>query len=534
MCSSGSGFVVGEQSMITNDILHRFLSRWCDFFGLKSEPPMSLHHLAEQELGLFALVFAYLDGRSCARIAALCCWANPAALRASLENIKLRLRSAGLLLSRWQGGRYDGTPYLQQHDLETASRHFATIAGRYSLPEYDCTLDIQPDGSFRNYGSQHEMVGQATIAGVLRAGRVPASSMADVPEGMQVCYICELDRWYIRTMMDGKEMTPEDLEFTGPGYQTYSVHAWLEPLPGSTFADGAFMENRPRPTAQVLMDFFRRADTDGSGEVSKDEFNNMLMCTDIMKTVMEESSIDAQDLGELFEWLDGDKDGLVNIEEFLRGFRWLVATVDPKGLLKLEEELAGDFHRLTRRMVLHVNHCFDQLLESVTVPLKKISAITEQIQRMDRLISSLQKSPDEMDGKAAWASLDVVEGRLGTRLDSLATAVEKLAELEASGLVKLSEDAQLEVDLEVDFSSSLLLQSRSLPMWRANATDRAASLQSLEEDDSLQEDLIFFEPALETLSDMANDDDELPKGISKAPREPFPNIGGTGRRGWQV
>jgi len=94
------------------------------------------------------------------------------------------------------------------------------------------------------------MVGQATIAGVLQAGRVPASSLADVPDGMQVCYICELDRWYIRTMMDGKEMTPEDLEFTGPGYQTYSVHAWLEPLPGSSFADGAFMENRPRPTAQ--------------------------------------------------------------------------------------------------------------------------------------------------------------------------------------------------------------------------------------------------------------------------------------------
>lgn len=28
-------------------------------------------------------------------------------------------------------------------------------------------MDIQPCGSFRNYGSQHEMVGQATIAGVM-------------------------------------------------------------------------------------------------------------------------------------------------------------------------------------------------------------------------------------------------------------------------------------------------------------------------------------------------------------------------------
>ncbi|CAJ1446179.1 unnamed protein product [Effrenium voratum] len=94
------------------------------------------------------------------------------------------------------------------------------------------------------------MVGQATIAGVLRPSDVPQSSLADVPQGMHVRYICLLDRWYSRTVMDGRVMTPEDLEFCGPGYQTYSVHAWLEPLEGSPFTDGAFMENRPRPTAR--------------------------------------------------------------------------------------------------------------------------------------------------------------------------------------------------------------------------------------------------------------------------------------------
>ncbi|CAK9106698.1 Sodium-driven chloride bicarbonate exchanger [Durusdinium trenchii] len=200
----------------------------------------------------FLRTVSFLDGESCARCAQLAPWAHSSTfLAVAQENVRCRRASAGLLLSRWLDQKYCcTTPFQQQRDLEIAAQHFETIAGRYSLLEYDCTLDIQPCGSFRNYGSQHEMVGQAAIAGVMCPRDVPASSLADVPKGMQVRYICLLDRWYRRAVMDGREMTPEDLEFCGPGYQTYSVHAWLEPLPGSSFTDGAFMENRPRPTAQ--------------------------------------------------------------------------------------------------------------------------------------------------------------------------------------------------------------------------------------------------------------------------------------------
>ena len=122
-----------------------------------------------------------------------------------------------------------------------------------------------------------------------QAGRVPASSLADVPEGMQVCcfggrvppapqpnckasgirallclackgllqfgprtwdlghptaypdeapslgslgsvrgYICELDRWYIRTMMDGKETPPT--RFTLPrGLKARRPHVRFPP-----------------------------------------------------------------------------------------------------------------------------------------------------------------------------------------------------------------------------------------------------------------------------------------------------------------
>eukprot|EP00913_Durusdinium_trenchii_P012278 g11528.t1 len=234
----------------------------------------------------------------------------------------------------------------------------------------------------------------------------------------------------------------------------------------------------------MLVDFFKRADTDGSGSVSKDEFNNMLLCTDIMKP---------QDFGELFDWLDSDKDGCVNIDEFLRGFRWLVATIDPKGLLKLEEELAGDFHRLTRRMVDHVNHCFDQLLESVSVPLRKISAITEQIQRLDRLITALLRCPEELEGKIECASLDQVEARLAKKLESGETARRSVTKRDESyfltkrtGVVKL--DRKLE-----SVSSMQDLDTNSPWSWRKMASGISGTM------------------------DLPNDDqEELPKGIGRA------------------
>jgi len=279
----------------------------------------------------------------------------------------------------------------------------------------------------------------------------------------------------------------------------------------------------------MLVDFFKRADTDGSGSVSKDEFNSMLLCTDIMKPVMEESNLDAQDFGELFDWLDSDKDGCVNIDEFLRGFRWLVATVDPKGLLKLEEELSGDFHRLTKRMVDHVNHCFDQFLESVYVPLRKISAITEQIQRLDRLITTLLRCPEEMEGKIECASLDKVEARLTKKLETLAEAVQKLEDLEAQGLVKLVEQGRhstmKSVSSDAEFTSETLQDPFA---WRKMASGMLSEMPPL---DDTNEDLIFFEPVVETLSDIANDDqEELPKGIGRSERAQMPNMGPVQRR----
>eukprot|EP00928_Gymnodinium_smaydae_P043785 TRINITY_DN29276_c0_g1_i1.p1 TRINITY_DN29276_c0_g1~~TRINITY_DN29276_c0_g1_i1.p1 ORF type:complete len:245 (+),score=14.63 TRINITY_DN29276_c0_g1_i1:47-781(+) len=212
---------------------------------------MPLQWLAEQEVGLLFLVFLWLDGASCARISIVSQWTMKSAKDASKERISSIISCSGVLLSRW---RYSGSsmPFRDQLDLECAEGHFRKIAGRYEVNDrgYVCILDVEPDGSFRNYGEAHEMVGQGSIAGIVHARDAPESLLRIVPAEMRLCHICKLDRWYTRTVIEGQEVTFDQLEFTGPGYQTYSVHAWLEPSDGSSVLDGAFMENHPRPTCE--------------------------------------------------------------------------------------------------------------------------------------------------------------------------------------------------------------------------------------------------------------------------------------------
>jgi len=205
-----------------------------------------LNALVEVEQGLPRQVFSWLNAVDSACCSMVCKWAFAAASDASKENVQLIIRRSGILLSRWRHSKYSGAPFREHSDIETAAQHFPRISGRYCFGIY-CTLDIEPDGSFQNYGETHSMVGQATIAGVVYKSQIDESSFS-VPPGLEVCSMCELDRWYTKAETDGRERTVEELEFVGPGYQTYSVHAWMEPTDFYSPSKGAFMSNRPRPT----------------------------------------------------------------------------------------------------------------------------------------------------------------------------------------------------------------------------------------------------------------------------------------------
>jgi len=198
--------------------------------------------------------------------------------------------------------------------------------------------------------------------------------------------------------------------------------------------------------AQVLEQLFRKADADDSGEISREEFNTMLMWTDVTKQLMQHTSVNAQDLGDLFEWLDHDKDGVVSTKEFLDGFRWLNDTISPKTFLKLQEGVAKDLRMLQTKCTNFINERFDALIDAVSQPLRKIHAVTEQIQRLDVQLCTSNPVPGHetledlcqglrRDGPPTRAALEAMEQRLDKRLDELMGLVEDLATLQSKGCV---------------------------------------------------------------------------------------------------
>mmetsp|Transcript_90199 Transcript_90199/g.291594 ORF Transcript_90199/g.291594 Transcript_90199/m.291594 type:complete len:584 (+) Transcript_90199:239-1990(+) len=200
---------------------------------------------------------------------------------------------------------------------------------------------------------------------------------------------------------------------------------------------------------QALLELFEKADADGSGSISKEEFNNMLMWTDVTKSLMDSSAVNAQDLHELFDWLDHDKDGVVTVTEFQSGFAWLTDDITPKSFLKLQEEVSSDLLLIENKLVDFINTRFDTLTSSVVQPLRKIHALTEQIQRLDVQVctrSRLSEHEDTLDGVSkelmrrgpqTRASLLSLEDRVGRRLDKLLDLVEQLDRLRSQGLVRL-------------------------------------------------------------------------------------------------
>eukprot|EP00434_Breviolum_minutum_P021213 symbB.v1.2.018714.t1/scaffold1475.1/size116674/4 len=81
------------------------------------------------------------------------------------------------------------------------------------------------------------------------------------------------------------------------------------------------------------------------------------------------------------------------------------------------------------------------------------------------------------------------------------------------------------VSSDAEFTSETLQDPFA---WRKMASGMLSEMPPL---DDTNEDLIFFEPVVETLSDIANDDqEELPKGIGRSERAQMPNMGPVQRR----
>merc|ERR1719324_1495386 len=101
-----------------------------------------------------------------------------------------------------------------------------------------------------------------------------------------------------------------------------------------------------------LNELFILADTDGSQSVSREEFHSMLLNPDVI-ALLRSLEIHIWDAEDLFDILDVDDSGSMDIKEFFEGFSRVKGTAHGKHLLKLHYDILrenGAFRDLVERI----------------------------------------------------------------------------------------------------------------------------------------------------------------------------------------
>jgi len=109
----------------------------------------------------------------------------------------------------------------------------------------------------------------------------------------------------------------------------------------------------------------------------------MLRNQDLIRKITRNTHLKAQDLQDLFEWLDYDGGGTITIDEFMTGFKWVNEPLRAKSLVKLQERMTQDLKTLENGVKDTVERRVAQVQQLVTAPLRKVHAITEQMQTLD-------------------------------------------------------------------------------------------------------------------------------------------------------
>lgn len=202
-------------------------------------------------------------------------------------------------------------------------------------------------------------------------------------------------------------------------------------------------EKKRGMAVSVLIEKFHKADLDKSGFMSYHEFEEMTADADTMRQLMLHANVNAQDLQDLFEWLDHNKDGEISIKEFLEGFSWLNEPVTPKSFVKLQEKLCADLHKLEHTAVSFINERFDRLIQAVRQPLRKINAVTAQLNRLDSTCAEMSRLLGERTKtRLTREGLAECEQRLSARIDALLEAVDSIDNLHARGLLTIKAEAR--------------------------------------------------------------------------------------------
>merc|ERR1712176_588680 len=110
-------------------------------------------------------------------------------------------------------------------------------------------------------------------------------------------------------------------------------------------------EFRRANITEHLLEVFRRADTDGSGTISREEFEHMLQNPTLVKKIQKNAHMQVSEMRELYDWLDNDGNGTITIDEFMEGFKWVNSPLRAKSLVKMQERVLNDLRHLESNVV---------------------------------------------------------------------------------------------------------------------------------------------------------------------------------------
>jgi len=201
---------------------------------------------------------------------------------------------------------------------------------------------------------------------------------------------------------------------------------------------------------EVLMEIFAFSDADRSGELSHEEFDAMVSNPDIIATIQANTHIKLHDLEDLWHWLDDDSSDTISWEEFLRGFLWLNEPFKPKTLLRLQEKITNEVKMLKRKFHELITGTFDSIMHHVHPPMRKMHAVTEQVQLLEvacqqlntSVLRAAEQSKKKNQMRAATSSIKEdqsytlvqFENRIGAQIDEVLVRLERFRPVGAGAL----------------------------------------------------------------------------------------------------
>jgi len=235
----------------------------------------------------------------------------------------------------------------------------------------------------------------------------------------------------------------EDMPFLKPMFvifYVYSAWALLAVMTGVVsenmiaIREQMLKEDEVREAARrstitkILIEAFQAADKDDSGQLSRKEFDSLLKTPALVRKIEQNTHLNMQDMADLFDWMDHDGSQQVTIDEFMYGFRWVNEPLRSQTAIKLQRRLVEDVHHLQRSVSTCLEQRINEIHKHVVSPLKKMNAITEQLQTLEGLFSHLSRHlRNDASVMPTLAEVHDVDARLNRKMDMI---IQRLKALE--------------------------------------------------------------------------------------------------------